>query len=84
MLDRVGGDEFVELCTPTPPQAAPGIEQRLRTAFSRPVQVEGVDVAVSMKIGMATSAGGSSGMDLLQMADRRMHVTKNGTAGPEL
>ncbi len=74
VLGRIGGDEFVVLCSPAPAGAAPGIEQRLNTAFSRPVQVEGVDVAVSVSIGMAISDGGASGLDLLQMADRRMYT----------
>ena len=82
-LARVGGDEFVLLCeVVASPADAADIAQRLLGATAAPIQIVGVEVAVSMSIGVAVTSGASIDPEsLVRQADDAMYAAKNAGKG---
>lgn len=80
-LARVGGDEFAMICSDlVDPAQALAIVDRLRVAAAEPVPLgNGVDVSVTLSVGLAFAADGDrddAGTELLARADRAMYREK--------
>jgi len=77
LVARLAGDEFVVLC---PEELSPGdqvaLVSRIRQALTRPVPIDGGNVAVSASIGIATSRLGEPLTELVRTADARMYEDK--------
>jgi predicted signal transduction protein with EAL and GGDEF domain len=74
---RLGGDEFAVLLEDLVDEAdAIHAAERILSAFGRPFQVEGTEVAASASIGIAFAADGSSCEQLLRNADLAMYTAK--------
>lgn len=79
---RHGGDEFTLLLPGTPPEEAPAMAERVMAAVSSPVFLLGVEMQMSVSIGIALSSPGLSSELLLQEADQAMYAAKhNGRGG---
>lgn len=79
---RHGGDEFTLLLPGTPAEEASAVAERIMAAVSSPVFILGVEVQMSVSIGIALSSPGLSGELLLQEADQAMYAAKhNGRGG---
>jgi diguanylate cyclase (GGDEF)-like protein/PAS domain S-box-containing protein len=76
-LARIGGDEFVVLCTEVPdPAAAEAIAGRLITAVGHSVVVDGSVYPVGVSIGIALGTPGCTVEDLMSNADTAMYASK--------
>jgi diguanylate cyclase (GGDEF)-like protein len=90
LLARLGGDEFAVLMTDLTEQEAVDTAQRLITALSRPMRLQGVEMEVNASIGVVhvPAAGPNrAGMDatlLLQRADVAMYCAKQHYVGAHL
>ncbi len=75
---RYGGDEFVVMLPETGPDGALDVAERIRESIaSRPLEVEGHRLRVTVSIGVASFPGDSSTMEgVLSRADRAMYVAK--------
>jgi diguanylate cyclase (GGDEF)-like protein len=74
---RFGGDEFVVLCEGIAyADDAEAVAQRLRAALAYPLEIEGLDLAVGLSVGIAISDGTSCADDLLRDADTAMYAVK--------
>jgi len=75
---RIGGDEFVIISSGLPERAiAERIAASLIDHISRPVIIEGHEVAVSASIGIAFYPGnGSTAEELIRSADKAMYAVK--------
>lgn len=82
-LARVGGDEFVLLCEVVGSAAhAADIAQRLLDAIAAPMQISGVEVTVSLSIGVAVTSGVDLDPELLvRQADDAMYAAKKAGKG---
>lgn len=77
MVVRVGGEEFVVLMPGADRAVAATVAERLRAVVAdRPFVVEGVDLAVTVSIGIADGALGQSVPGLLAEADAALYVSK--------
>lgn len=79
LAGRFGGDEFCMLLADVGPGEAARRAERLRAAVAtQPVRVDGVEVPVTLSIGIAhTRPGGEADLDaLLANADRRLYLAK--------
>jgi diguanylate cyclase (GGDEF)-like protein/PAS domain S-box-containing protein len=76
-LARIGGDEFVVLCTAGDGDGSRVTAEKLRKALDEPIVLAGRPVAVSASIGIAvaTAAGGNAD-ELLGYADAAMYEAK--------
>ncbi len=83
-IARVGGDEFVVLLA-TPEggcevdvvrERARGVARRVTGALDRPVEVDGVEYAVTVSVGIALGHGGDAPQDVLRDADSAMYRAK--------
>ena len=80
---RLGGDEFAVLLEHTGgvPEAA-SVAQRVLSCFSRPMRVEGFDVAAGASVGLALEEeGDDSAEQLLRKADAAMYRAKHAGKG---
>ena len=76
-LARVGGDEFVVLCTDVADRvAAEAIAERLIAAVGHAVTVDGNVYPVGVSIGIALSTPGCTVEDLMSNADTAMYASK--------
>ena len=76
-LARIGGDEFVVLCTDVPDHvAAEAIAERLIAAVGHSVTVDGNVYPVGVSIGIALSTPGCTVEDLMSNADTAMYASK--------
>lgn len=78
---RIGGDEFTLLLTGTSIGEAPAMAERILTAASSPVLVLGVEMQMSVSIGIAVSSPDVPGEELLQEADQAMYAAKRNGRG---
>ena len=78
LIVRTGGDEFVVVMRDLeqPADALQGA-WRIVEAFRRPIHVAHTDVHTTISVGVATSADGQFGPDLLVHADAAMYVAKD-------
>lgn len=78
-LARVGGDEFVMLCTGTDgARGASIVARRVLDAFHRPFTLDGREVRLAASIGIATSDGDDGAHDVLDQAGTAMYEAKHG------
>jgi diguanylate cyclase (GGDEF)-like protein/PAS domain S-box-containing protein len=78
-VGRFGGDEFIIVCPDVAEvDAVVAIAQRLASAFSEPIEVEGVELVVSASIGIAfeRGTGSEAAQRLLRDADAAMYRAK--------
>jgi diguanylate cyclase (GGDEF)-like protein len=78
---RWGGDEFVVVCDELRAGDVPVLVERIAAAFDRPVRVRGMDIPVSVSIGVAVSGGADDPATLIADADAEMYRSKR-HAGP--
>jgi diguanylate cyclase (GGDEF)-like protein len=82
---RLGGDEFAVLLPATDRPEAEETAQRLLGAICAPLELEGLLVDVGASVGVATSPGDGTDLDvLLQHADVAMYNAKEAGGGVEL
>ena len=80
MTARFGGEEFVALLPDTSPEAAHGMAERIRTAVEE-LEIEHTahpieHVTVSIGVATMTPRVGSTGTELLQLADKALYAAK--------
>ncbi|GGO87068.1 diguanylate cyclase CdgB [Wenjunlia tyrosinilytica] len=73
---RLGGDEFVVLADGLGRADASELAERLRTALSPPMRVDGRAVRVGASFGIGWAACGMTAEEVLHSADQRMYVDK--------
>lgn len=79
---RFGGDELVILCPNMTADAATTISSRLLDAVRKPVTVNGHDITVTLSIGIALAAPGTTSPDqLLRASDDAMYAAKEAGRG---
>ncbi len=82
-LARLSGDEFVAVCENLGNQdQAVGIGRRLIAAMARPISLPGIEVRVSVSIGLVhADSGASSAEQVLHQADTAMYRAKHQGGG---
>ncbi|GAA1131175.1 GGDEF domain-containing protein [Arthrobacter flavus] len=79
---RNGGDEFTLILPGTPRAEAPSMAGRILAAVSPPFSLPGVELDMSVSVGLAVSSTGAEAEVLLQEADQAMYSAKhNGRGG---
>ncbi|MHA7210046.1 sensor domain-containing protein [Arthrobacter sp. MDT1-65] len=74
---RLGGDELIVLCAASGPEEARATADRLRASLAEPVTVNGVQIQVTLSIGIALSAPGrSTAEQMLRDSDDAMYAAK--------
>ena len=78
LVARLGGDEFAVLLTGEPQDDELGevVAARIRAELARPVDVDGVEAAVSASVGVVRWQPGMDVNDLLRGADQAMYQHK--------
>lgn len=76
---RLGGEEFLIVCSDTDLKSAQQIGERLRkTIESTPLQAQGGPVRVTASIGVAERSSSMAGPDdLIRLSDKAMYAAKN-------
>jgi diguanylate cyclase (GGDEF)-like protein/PAS domain S-box-containing protein len=81
---RIGGDEFIVCCDDLPAEAgaaeveAVAIAERARASLERPVAVDGLDLSVTVSVGIAISGDQRrSAEELLRDADTALYRAKD-------
>jgi diguanylate cyclase (GGDEF)-like protein len=82
-LARLGGDEFAILLPGIASAAAAGkIADRVIESLAEPFQIEGLDIAIDVSIGVVVSPENGDNVELLlQRADLAMYAAKQGRLG---
>lgn len=77
-VGRIGGDEFVIVCPHLEePSVARALAERVRATLDEPVSIEGLELRISMSVGIAESLAESiDGPQLLRQADMAMYRAK--------
>ncbi|KQR04642.1 bifunctional diguanylate cyclase/phosphodiesterase [Deinococcus sp. Leaf326] len=86
-LARLGGDEFAVLLTPLDsPEEATDVARRMQDALRPPMQLHGLDIALSVSIGVVLAhPEHTSSADILRDADIAMYRAKHsGGAGHQV
>ena len=79
VVARVGGEEFLLVLPNTTMGAARVLAERIRVAVAeRPMQVDGHDIAITISLGVAGSAGFANLDVLSSEADQAMYIAKRG------
>jgi diguanylate cyclase (GGDEF)-like protein len=75
---RYGGDEFVILMPGVSLQAGQSVAERVRVGISgKPVQAGGLEIAVTISVGLACTSGADLNlMQLIDVADRALYHAK--------
>lgn len=79
MVCRLGGDEFIVICSALDPDSAESIRAGIGEVLAPPFQVGVNSIRVGASVGCATSAPGTSVMSLLRSADAEMYIAKGRT-----
>jgi chemotaxis family two-component system sensor kinase Cph1 len=74
---RFGGDEFLVLCENTDTRTAESIAGRIVEAFREPVRVDGLELRVTVSVGITAAQAHHRPADLLREADSAMYLSKN-------
>lgn len=81
VVGRIGGDEFVAICTRADAEIAAGIGERILEHCREPIETPSGVVSVSVSIGLSSFDPGSertpTADDLLVRADGAMYVSKD-------
>ncbi len=77
ILGRYGGEEFALLLPETSRKEALEIAERLRLAALEPMQLDSLELQVSISIGVAEAGSDQSLSHLLQRADTALYEAKN-------
>jgi diguanylate cyclase (GGDEF)-like protein len=81
-LARLGGDEFAIVLDGIPgPEAALALADRILAESSRPLEVDGHEIVVSLSIGIVVGEHGDDVDDLLRHADVAMYQSKSAGKG---
>jgi diguanylate cyclase (GGDEF)-like protein len=76
-LSRISGDEFVILLENTSYENAEGVAQKIQAKLAQPVLIQGIELNVSISIGIAVYPDDGMEMsELLSKADTRMYKAK--------
>ena len=76
LVGRLSGDEFLVCCPGADAERAKRIGERFAEALRQPLQVEGLDLQLSVSIGVAVGGAGSTPDELLRDADAAMYRAK--------
>lgn len=74
---RFGGDEFLVLCEDTDASTAESIAERIVEAFRTPVRVNGLELRITVSVGITVAQEHHQPADLLREADTAMYLSKN-------
>jgi chemotaxis family two-component system sensor kinase Cph1 len=74
---RFGGDEFLVLCENTDAATAESIAERIVEAFREPVRIDGVELRITVSVGITAAQEHHRPTDLLREADSAMYLSKN-------
>ena len=74
---RFGGDEFLVLCENTDASTAESIAGRIVEAFREPVRVDGLELRITVSVGITVAQRHHRPADLLREADSAMYLSKN-------
>jgi diguanylate cyclase (GGDEF)-like protein len=75
---RAGGEEFVVVLSNADRAAAEATAERIRTAVAeRPITIAGVEMAVTISAGVATTADSGNAEGLLNAADAALYCAKS-------
>jgi diguanylate cyclase (GGDEF)-like protein len=77
MICRFGGDEFLVLCEDTDASTAEGVAERIVAAFREPVSVDGLELHITVSVGITTAKEHHQPADLIREADTAMYLSKN-------
>ena len=80
-VSRWAGDEFAVIIDEADESRVGHLILRLRHRIARPFEVDGVTLGVAASIGAAFYPGEAATAALLELADRRMFVDKQGAGG---
>jgi diguanylate cyclase (GGDEF)-like protein/PAS domain S-box-containing protein len=75
-VGRIGGDEFVVLCTVDGPGTAATIADRVLAAGADPIEVDGTEHHVGVSAGVALARPGTNVAELLSRADIALYRAK--------
>jgi diguanylate cyclase (GGDEF)-like protein/PAS domain S-box-containing protein len=78
VLGRFGGDEFVAACPFMEEADAIAVVDRLETALSEPIEVDGEQIRIGVSVGSATATRGGDAEALIAAADAAMYRVKAG------
>ncbi len=77
LVARVGGDEFVVICTELPNEVvAVELAHRMVAAVNRPFEIDGVVVPLGASVGLAVAGRGGRAADLIEPADEALRDAK--------
>ena len=74
---RFGGDEFLVLCENADAGTAESIAGRIVEAFREPVRLGGLELLITVSVGITVAQRHHSTADLLREADSAMYLSKN-------
>ncbi len=74
---RFGGDEFLVLCENTDAPTAESVAQRIVEAFREPVRIDGLELRITVSLGITAAQTHHQPADLLREADSAMYLSKN-------
>ena len=76
LLARTGGDEFMVLLEGSPREQAQDVANRILDGFRAPIQVGKYECFVSPSIGITSSDGRGTAVDLLKQVDLALYAAK--------
>jgi diguanylate cyclase (GGDEF)-like protein len=77
LLARYGGEEFTVLLAHSDETGSLKAAERVRrTVADRPFCVGSLDISLTVSIGLATSRGDASAVEMLAAADRNLYLAK--------
>lgn len=77
-VGRVGGEEFLLLLPDTSKHDAIAAAMRIRKRLAlQPCRFDGIELPVTLSMGIATSDEGLHLRDLIELADRRLYAAKD-------
>jgi len=76
LVGRLGGDAFVVCCSSVDVEQAVQVAERLAEALALPLQAGGLELRLSVSIGVAMGGSGSRAEEVLRDADAALHKAK--------
>lgn len=76
VLGRLGGDEFVAVCTALSPSAVEGVRKRIEFSVSQPMNIQGLELTLSVSVGVAVAEHASELDGILLRSDSDMYERK--------